>query len=82
MLLPNRMRRRRGRDEARDHCVVGIGWLRFAVAGDILRPAMRTTCADSLSRDVRRVLEGPCACPCIAVDSVRVVAGTPVEVDV
>lgn len=49
-----------------------------------LLPAMRTILpggADAalLSKSVRAALGGPCACPCIAVDGVTVVAGTPVE---
>ena len=44
-----------------------------------LRPAATTipSCG-FLSKGVRSVLGGPCACPCIQVDGVRVVAGRPV----
>ena len=45
-----------------------------------LRPAMRTRCAAALSDEVRAVHGGRCACPCIQLDGVQVVAGRPEEV--
>ena len=47
-----------------------------------LRAPMPTRVAPGLSGAVRNVLGGPCACPCIQVDGVRVVAGRPEEVHV
>jgi len=47
-----------------------------------LRPALATKFASNVivSEDLRAVLDGPRACPCIQVDGVMVVAGKPVEI--
>ena len=49
-----------------------------------LRRAMPSVCAadGAMSKGLRAVLSGPCACPCLVVDGVDVVAGRPVEVQV
>ena len=44
-----------------------------------LRPAAITTCGADVSDELRSVLGGPMACPCVQVDGVRVVAGMPTE---
>lgn len=45
-----------------------------------LRPPMPTLVAESVENDLKAVLGGPFACPCIQVDGVMVVAGRPEEV--
>jgi hypothetical protein len=47
-----------------------------------LRAPMSTVCSSgpALGDTLRGVLGGPCACPCIQVDGVQIVAGRPVEI--
>jgi hypothetical protein len=45
-----------------------------------LRPPMPTLASESVEDDLKAILGGPFACPCIQVDGVMVVAGRPEEV--